>query len=281
MLMENETGQAIELKVTNFEGPLDLLFHLIEKNRIDLYDIPIAQITEQYLSYLDTLHSLDLEIASEFLLMAATLLQIKSRMLLPQRGEKKGEDGEDPREELVLKLLEYRRCKAIAGQLKERHDIYAACQYRVPETPGRLGLQTTLPPGDLDWNAFLQAGKQVARQNELRFNDLSGKLTSILRREKVSMKEKMRLIWRSVTGKIRVYFNELFPPGQSTRAERVTGFLALLELLRLGKVTARQDRPFDVILLETGAAQPTLATADDEALDHFLTEKTVEDKDYE
>jgi segregation and condensation protein A len=281
MPMENDSGQPIDLKVTNFEGPLDLLFHLIEKNRIDIYDIPIAQITEQYLDYLDTLHILDLEIASEFLLMAATLLQIKSRMLLPQRGEKKGDDGEDPREELVLKLLEYRRCKAIAGQLKIRHDTFTACAYRVPETPGRLGLQTILPAGGLDWNAFLQACKQIARQNELRFNDLSGRMASILRREKVSMKEKMRLIWRSVTGKIRVYFNELFPPGQSSRAERVTGFLALLELLRLNKVKARQDRPFDVILLETGDAQPTLAMAGDEELDHFLTEKTVEDKDYE
>jgi segregation and condensation protein A len=280
--MENESSSpAIQLKVTNFEGPLDLLFHLIEKNRIDIYDIPIAQIAEQYLAYLATLQDMDLELASEFLVMAATLLQIKSRMLLPQRGDKRDDEAEDPREELVLKLLEYRRCKAIAAQLKERHDTYAACAYRLPETPARLGLNPALPEAELDWAAFGEACRQLAHQNELRFNDLSGKLTHILQREKVSLKEKMRLIWRGVTARIHIYFSELFPPGRSTRTEQVTGFLALLELLRLNKIKARQDRPFDVILLETANGSGAALQDADDDLDRYLSDQNLEEKEYD
>jgi len=254
---------------------------LIEKNRLDIYDIPIAQITEQYLAYLGAFQDMDLELASEFLVMAATLLQIKSRMLLPQRGDKKEEEADDPREELVLKLLEYRRCKAIAGQLKERHETYAACLYRLPETPDRLGLSISPAEGRLDWAAFGEACRQLARQNELRFNDLSGKLTHILRREKVSLKEKMRLIWRGVVTRIHIYFNELFPPGQSSRAERVTGFLALLELLRLNKVKAKQERPFDVILLEGADGHGAMLQDGDDELDRYLSDQTVEEKEYD
>jgi segregation and condensation protein A len=276
--MENESGHPIELNISDFSGPLDLLFHLIEKDRIDIYDIPITQITGQYLAYLARLDELDLEVASEFLVMAATLLQIKSRMLLPQKESQNRAQETDPREELVLKLLEYRRCKAIAGRLKEQHDTYSACMFRLPETPLRLGLDVRPESEGLDWDAFRRSCEQVARQNQLRFNDLSGKITHILKREKTSLKEKMRFIWRSVTQRIRIYFSELFPSGRTSRMEKVTGFLALLELLRLNKIKVRQDKPFDVILLEGDPRQPI---EDDDALDRFLTEAPLEEKDYD
>ena len=115
----------------------------------------------------------------------------------------------------------------------------------------------------------------MARQNQLRFNDLSSKITYILRRDKVSLKEKMRLIWRSVVNRTRIYFSELFPTGQVTRMERVTGFLALLELLRLNRVKVRQDKPFDVIQIEGGSCAPI---DNDEDLDRFLAEKPAEAK---
>ncbi len=276
--MDTASINPIDLKISHFEGPLDLLCHLIEKNRIDIYDIPIVQITEQYLAYLDSLQSLDMDLASEFLVMAATLLHIKSRMLLPRKENAGRETEDDPREELVLRLLEYRRCKTLAGQLKTGHDTYAACLFRTPESPTRLGLNINAPAENLNWEVFWQACQTLARQNQARFNDISGKITHILRREKVSLKEKMRLIWRSAVQKTRLFFNEIFPADKTSRAERVTGFLALLELLRLNKIKARQDRPFDVILLE---CDPQAPIEDDQDLNEYLQAAPVEEKEYD
>ncbi len=276
--MSFDIEKSLELKVSQFEGPLDLLCHLIEKNRIDIYDIPIVQITDQYLAYLDTFKKMDMEIASDFLVMAATLLHIKSRMLLPQKETIGREDGEDPREELVLRLIEYRRCKTLAGDLKSRHDTFTTCSFRLPETPVRLGIAIEERADGLVWDVFWKACQQVARNNQLRFSDVSSRITHILKREKISIKDKMRFIWRTLISKSRVFFNELFPPVSSSSAERVTGFLALLELMRLDKVRAHQDRPFDVILLESNPHQPI---DDDDELNRFLTESPMEEKAYD
>ena len=119
----------VSLKLTAFEGPLDLLMHLIESNKIDIYDIPIVEITEQYIGYLRNLQEFDMELASEFLVMAATLLQIKSRMLLPKEAREDEDEGEDPRQQLVEMLVEYRRIKKAAQNLrylKEEADRYAS-----------------------------------------------------------------------------------------------------------------------------------------------------------
>ena len=274
-----DTGTLpVELKISQFEGPLDLLCHLIEINRLDIYDIPIAQVTDQYLAWLAGLQELDLEAASEFLVMASTLLQIKSRMLLPQKERPDRDAQADPREELVLRLLEYRRCKTLADQLKNRHETYVDCVCKLPETPLSLGLDIALPPEGLNWDVFWRACQNIVRQNQMRFNDLSGKITHLLQREKVSLKEKMRFIWRSAANRSRIFFNELFPAGRTSLQERITGFLALLELLRLNKIRARQDHPFDVILLE---CDQQTAIEDDEALDQFLTQAPMEEKDDE
>ena len=157
------------LTLEPFEGPLDLLCHLIEKNKIDIYDIPIDRITDQYLAYLEKMKSIDMEIASEFLLMAATLLHIKSRLLLPQKKAMLNEDIDDPREELVLKLLAYRRCKTIAVDLKERHDIYVDCQYKPPESPVSLGIDSVVGKDPVHRDLFWEACKRLAKQNQIRF----------------------------------------------------------------------------------------------------------------
>ena len=125
---------------------------------------------------------------------------------------------------------------------------------------------------------FLQACVRLSHQNQARFNDQSEKMTQILKKERISLKEKMRDIWRSVVSKTRVFFNELFPADRTSRAERVAGFLALLELLRLNKVHARQERPFDVILLENDHLLPI---DDDDALNRFLAAAPVEEKEYD
>lgn len=276
--MNSESAHPLDLKIDQFEGPLDLLCHLIEKNRIDIYDIPIVQITDQYLAYLNTLQSIDMDIASEFLVMAATLLHIKSRMLLPQKENLSRDEADDPREELVLRLIEYRRCKTMAGQLRERYDTFTTCSYRLPETPVRLGFSVDEQMDGLSWEVFWKACQQIARQNQMRFADLSGKITTILKREKISLKDKMREVWRAVATRTRIFFNELFPADRTSKSERVTGFLAVLELLRLDKIHARQDRPFDVILLETVPHQPI---ENDEELNRFLAAAPLEEKDYD
>ncbi len=276
--MENAGLRPPELKISQFEGPLDLLCHLIEKNRIDIYDIPIAQITDQYLAYLAGLDELDLDLASDFLVMASTLLHIKSRLLLPKKEQGDRIDIDDPREELVLRLLEYRRCKTLAGDLRGRHEDYSSCRYRLPETPQRLGISPAIDQERLNWERFLDACRHLTSQNQIRFQDQSERLIHILKRDKVSLKEKMRLIWRSVAMKTRLFFSEIFPAGRTSRSEQVTGFLALLELLRLNKIRATQDRPYDVILLEADYAQ---TIDDDEALNEFLATAPVEDKEYD
>ncbi|MDD2534599.1 MAG: segregation/condensation protein A [Eubacteriales bacterium] len=240
----------LKLSLEHFEGPLDLLIHLIEKNRIDIYNIPITQITDQYLVYLEQCQVLDMEIASEFLVMAATLLHIKSRLLLPSKISITEADLDDPRDELVLKLLAYRRCKMLAVDLKSRQETFSRCRAKPPESPGKAGINTLLAPERLNRDQFWLACQRVVHQNTNRFNDLSSKITTLLRREKVSLKEKMRQILQHALQKTKLFFNELFPADRSSKAERVTGFLAVLELLRLGRITARQDHPFDVIEIE-------------------------------
>ncbi len=127
---------TINIKLQNFEGPFDLLFHLIEKNEVDIYDIPIADITNQYLEYIYEMESLDLEVASEFIVMAATLLQIKSKMLLPKQKRDLDElaaDDEDPRAELVEKLIEYKKYKEVSNVLQKREDVYSKLFYKDAE----------------------------------------------------------------------------------------------------------------------------------------------------
>ena len=128
---------GIEVKLTAFEGPLDLLLHLIEKNKVDIYDIPIAVITEQYLEYLDEMQRADMDNMSEFLVMAATLLRIKSQMLLPKEVNEEGEE-EDPRAELVKRLIEYKVYKYASSELKDLNVEANKCMYKLPTLPDEV-----------------------------------------------------------------------------------------------------------------------------------------------
>jgi segregation and condensation protein A len=268
---------APALKISQFEGPLDLLYHLIEKNQIDIYDIPIAEITDQYIDYLDGLAEIDMDLASDFLVMASTLIHLKSRLLLPHR-EKDLDDGIDPREELVLRLLEYRRCKTLALELKRRHQEYAGTWLRMPEPPVRLGVSLEKDPGGLDWEIFIKTCRVLMQRNRARFQDERERMSGMLKREKISLKDKMTQIWRTIREKTRLFFNELFPSDRTSRAERITAFLALLELLRLNRVKARQDKPFDVILIEKNQAD---GESEKEPWDDHIAKLPVEEKAYD
>jgi len=249
----DENLKKYDVKTELFEGPLDLLCYLIEKNKINIYDIPIVTITDQYLDYIASMTYYDIEVTSSFLVMASTLLHIKSRFLLPSSKTSSEDLGDDPREELVIKLLEYRRCKALAGDLKEKYEIFRECVYKMPEPPKSLGIDNVAISEEFSVDEFYNACKAVTMRNRSRYNDVSGKLVQILKREKISVKDKMKTIWQELVSKTKMFFNEIFPSEKSSKPERVVGFLALLELLKINKIKVLQKRSFDVMLIEINA----------------------------
>ena len=229
-----------EIKLEAFEGPLDLLLHLIKQNEIDIYDIPIAQVTEQYLQYLCLMERLDLDIAGEFLVMAATLMEIKSRMLLPPDPSAHEEEPIDPRAELVERLLEYQRYKEVAETFRqwetERQRVF-----------GRGGMDYS---DDFDVPLVLADVRAVDLLDALRrlladFGD--GQQVTSIQRRRITVRLKMHEVWRKVSvHPDGMLFEHLFS-GDRTIEELVITFLALLELLRLRKITVRQQGLFGEI----------------------------------
>ncbi|MBR6755895.1 MAG: segregation/condensation protein A [Peptococcaceae bacterium] len=228
-----------QVHLNNFDGPLDLLLHLIEKNKVDIYDIPIASITEQYLEYLAEARQMDLEIASEFLLLAATLINIKAKMLLPKKIMDNGEEEVDPRQELVQRLLEYKFYKEAAVVLQQREnkepeymlkpvDIEQLMQDLKPENPveniGLAGL----------YRAFCQV-MEAAEPEE--------KESMILVREEYYVEDSMEQIKERLEKEKSIEFSTLFPP-KAPRRQIVTIFLALLELCRLDYLNFQQEGLF-------------------------------------
>ena len=246
-------GQAVkpEIKLRQFEGPLDLLLHLIEKNDVDIYDIPISTITSQYMDYIESMQEFDMELASDFLVMGATLVSIKSRMMLPgmQAALGSGEDVVDPREELVISLMRYKRCRVFASDLKERREKFDGARFRYASTAKQLGI--TVEPGEQAFSIeeFNEAVALINERNQMRFTDITTKITHILQRDKRSVKERIKSIWRSITGKGKILFSSLF--GKKTeKMDKVVSFLAVLELVRDNKITVEQERNFGEISIE-------------------------------
>ncbi len=230
------TGYSIKLPL--FEGPLDLLLHLIRENKIDIYDIPIAEITGQYIEYLDLMKELNLEIAGEFIVMAATLIQIKTRMLLPVDEDLPPEEREDPRIELVERLLEYQAFKKVAFELRERQERWTDYFWREPSLPdtGEPEDEPTL----FDVNVFdlIGAFKKVIASTP-------PELVAVTR-ETLTVKDRMNLITERLEGEKAIRFEDIFD-GNHTIAQFIVTFLALLELLRLGVVRAYQEVVFGQI----------------------------------
>lgn len=233
--------QDYTVKLEAFEGPLDLLMHLIEKNKLNIYDIPIAELTEQYLAYLDQFREFDMEVASSFLVMAATLLQIKSRMMLP-RPEAEAEEEEDPRRELVERLLEYRKFKQVSSVLGEMAGVQERYVAREP-----LPLPVKhLPPESLPLSRLLEAFNTVLTvKEELTIPE------ALVTPEAFSIQGKMEdlLALLSRSDGI-VLFSEAFPSG--SREELIVTFLAVLELIKLHAVTVKQIMAFAEIYICIG-----------------------------
>lgn len=240
-------NEKYTIKIENFEGPFDLLFHLIEKNKIDIYDIPIALITEQYIDYIEAMQEMDLEVTSEFLVMAATLIYIKSRMLLPKKiTEDNEEEFADPREELVARLLEYKKYKEFAEELKEREKIHVLVYYKLPEIIEVENKNTQLI--GLNINDLVSAFKGILDKTAIEKQRNKEAFSQILVRDKVSVAKKIRDISKVLKNKKNLKFAELFETS-SSKMEKVAAFLAILELIKLKRIIIEQKSNFSDIFI--------------------------------
>lgn len=226
-----------------FEGPLDLLLHLIKKNEVSITDIPIAVITEQYLATLDLMETLSLDVAGEFLVMAATLVHIKSRMLLPpDESELEDEEGADPRDELIRRLLEYQRFKDAAGELERRDVLKRDVFVRSPEPPDEVETVGFESVSLFDLISALRAVLDRLPKDSVHQVEL----------ETVSVREKMSLLLDDLHRKGKVIFQDLFA-GAVSRLEVVVTFLAMLELVKIRAVKIWQEEAAGPIVIAPAA----------------------------
>ncbi len=244
MADEARPGHSVKIESLDFEGPLDLLLYLVQKNEVDIWDIPIALITEQFLTYLEGMTAERLEAAGEFLLMAATLLRIKSQMLLPRPELEDDEEVEDPRRELVLKILEYQQFREIAGQLRDR------------EAAGRLVFSRGLQEGSDELEATAGAGLPEP-EARVSLSDLLRSFTRLMeeaRRDRVhrleplgvTIEDKVNFVRERLRRDGQTSFRDLFVPGEP-RSHWIVTFVALLEMVREGEVRLRQGERFGEI----------------------------------
>ncbi len=233
--------EAYPIRLSNFEGPLDLLIHLIKKNEVNVSDIPVALITEQYLAYIELMQELNLDIAGEFLVMAATLIHIKSRLLLPRppsEGELEG-DEEDPREALVRRLLEHERFKAAAEQLHDRETFRSAQFMRSDAAVADVAGENEEPELEVDLFSLIAAFRGVLERAATRPKVL-------LPPEQVSIESRIETLLTRLSEHEACGFEELFGD-VSSRGDLIVTFLALLEMIRLKLVRIFQSGSFGPI----------------------------------
>lgn len=252
---EDVNMSAIDVKLNVFEGPLDLLLHLIEKNKVNIYDIPIVTITEQYLEYVNNMEEEDLDVMSEFLVMAATLIKIKSRMLLP-KDEETEEDEEDPREELVRRLLEYKMYKYAAGELKDLELEGNKAFFKKATIPAEVkNVKQDVDPyeliskADIDLQKLNEIFKSVMRKQVDKVDPIRSKFKEI-EREEISLEEKMAEVREQVRGLEGINFRTLLEM-QASKMNVIVTFLAILELMKIGAITIKQEEIFGEIVIDS------------------------------
>ena len=242
---------AIPIKLEAFEGPLDLLLHLIEKNKIDIYDIPIVEITAQYLDYIRQMETDDMNVMSEFLVMAATLIDIKCRMLLPKEVDEEGEE-EDPRAELVQKLLEYKLYKYMSLELRDRQVDAAKNLYREQKLPPEVALYK--PPldydqliGDMTLNRLHEIFKTIIRRQEEKIDPIRSRYGNI-EKEEIDMDVKLLYVEAYAREHRHFSFRRLLEK-QASKMEIIVTFLIVLELMKTGRISINQENLFDDIMI--------------------------------
>lgn len=226
------------LRLDNFEGPLDLLCYLIDKEKVDIYQISIDDITKQYIEYLQEQEALNLEIASEFLLMASTLLLIKSKGLLPKENE---DEAEITEEELIRRIIEYKKYKEICKDLRERFNIYSKRIYKLPET-------IELPKQKLEvhynQDDIVNAYRKIVARNREKKNEYASNIQKIAVHDTYNVSDKVKEIYRGLYHNKKIVFGKMFSLKEKPRAEVVTAFNGVLELSRRSKIETYQKELF-------------------------------------
>ncbi len=241
----------LEFKLQVFEGPLDLLLHLIDKNKIDIYDIPIAEITDQYMDYLSSMEETDLDVMSDFLVMASTLLDIKSQMLLPRQKDENGEET-DPRQELVDQLLQYKMYKYMSQELKDRQVDAGRVLYKKPSVPEEVAayeqpVDMEALIGDLTLEGLNCIFQDVMRKQEDKMDPVRGRFGTI-RQEEVTVSDQLEYVTDYARTHATFSFRHLLEKSHS-RTQVVVTFLAVLELMKSGTIRAEQAAPFEEIMI--------------------------------
>ncbi len=237
-------------KLEAFEGPLDLLLHLIEKNKVDIYDIPISMITDQFIAYVDQMEQRDADVMSEFLVMAATLLDIKAKMLLPKEIDEEGNE-EDPRAELVEQLLEYKLYKYMSFELKDKELNAAKFIYKKPSIPAEV--KEYEAPVDLDRfleNVTLERIKAVFNDVMARSADKINEAAmrfGRIEKEEIKTSDRIEYIRSRVKTGTKISFRELIS-SQRSKMNIIVTFLAVLEMMKTGELKARQRGSDDILL---------------------------------
>ncbi len=230
--------QKYAIKLDNFEGPLDLLCNLIEKNKMNIYDIKLDEITDQYIEYLNKAQELNLEIASEFLSLASTLLYIKSKKLLPSKQEEEEEISED---ELIRRIIEYKKYKDITNKLKQNFEIYSNRFYKLPEN---IELPKQKLEDEYEENIIPNLYQKLWNKNQEKVNENAKNIEKIAITDTYTVVSKVKEMFKELIKNKSFVFNRLFSVQKHNKQEVVTAFSGLLELSRRSKVETEQEELF-------------------------------------
>ena len=232
------------IKINNFEGPLDLLCHLIDKNKMNIYDINLSQITDQYIEYLKEQEKMNLEIASEFLIMATTLLYLKSKNLLPKQEE---EEEEITEEELIRRIIEYKKFKEISKTIKENYLKYSNRYNKLPE---EIELPKQKIEKEYKKNTIPEIYIKLVERNKQKINQNAKNIEKIAITDNYTVAGKVRQMFKILVKQKSFIFNKLFSLKEHNKQEVVTAFSGLLELSRRSKVETDQEKLFGDILVK-------------------------------
>lgn len=233
-----------EIRLDNFEGPLDLLCHLVDKNKMDINEVNITKITDQYIEYINAMKELNLDVTSEFVLMASTLLYIKSKSLLPKQVE---DEGELTEEELIHRIIEYKKYKEISKKLKEQFEIYSKRFYKLPD---KIELPKRKLEEKYSKDLLEESYKKLLEKNKEKINVNAANIEKIAITETVTVTSKVKDIFKELMKKPKFIFNKLCKSKKYTKLETVTAFTGLLELTRRNKVKTEQEKIFGDITVE-------------------------------
>ena len=227
-----------EIKIENFEGPLDLLCHLIEKNKLNIFEVKISDITDQYIDYINAMEQMNLEVTSEFLIMASTLLYLKSKTLLPKESE---DEEELTEEELLQRIIDYKKYKEISKKMKDFYEIYSKRIFKLPDV---VELPKQQLERDYEKSIIPQMYEQIIAKNKERINKNAKNIQKIAITDTYTVGSKVKDMYRELVRNKKFVFNKLFSLKKHNKNEVVTAFSGLLEMSRRSKVLTEQQELF-------------------------------------